>query len=149
MASPPSAVDVGCLQGLHYLAGFVHSIGRHVCLHIWGHQPTKAMRLFAMLLCGLQFEVPKQVARRSDMDMNGHINNVTFLAWALECVPQDVYDGYKLFEVSCDGLWWGYLGHSMRHTHVLRVHVNNHEYAQHHAPPMRICHMAGGDGFQG
>jgi hypothetical protein len=35
---------------------------------------------------------PAQVARRSDMDMNGHINNVNYLAWALETVPQDVYD---------------------------------------------------------
>ncbi len=46
-----------------------------------------------------RFEGPKQVARRSDMDMNGHINNVTYLAWALETVPQDVYDGHTLFEV--------------------------------------------------
>ena len=37
-----------------------------------------------------------QVARRSDMDMNGHINNVTYLAWALETVPADVYLNYSL-----------------------------------------------------
>lgn len=45
-------------------------------------------------------EGPQQLARRSDMDMNGHINNVTYLAWALESVPQEVNDGYSLFEVS-------------------------------------------------
>ena len=33
------------------------------------------------------------------MDMNGHINNVVYLAWALESVPEDVYDGYNLYEV--------------------------------------------------
>jgi hypothetical protein len=37
-----------------------------------------------------------QVARRSDMDMNGHINNVNYLAWALETVPRDVYDSSLL-----------------------------------------------------
>jgi fatty acyl-ACP thioesterase A len=47
-------------------------------------------------------EGPKQVARRADMDMNGHINNVTFLAWALETVPSDVYDGMSLSEVEID-----------------------------------------------
>lgn len=40
-----------------------------------------------------------QVARRSDMDMNGHINNVTYLGWALETVPPDVYLNYSLYEV--------------------------------------------------
>ena len=48
----------------------------------------------------LQIEGPVQVARRSDMDMNGHINNVTYLGWALETVPADVYLNYSLLEVS-------------------------------------------------
>ena len=43
---------------------------------------------------------PVQVARRSDMDMNGHINNATYLAWALETVPSDVYLNYSLQQVS-------------------------------------------------
>ena len=47
-------------------------------------------------------EGPKQVARRADMDMNGHINNVTYLAWALETVPADVYGGMTLSEVEID-----------------------------------------------
>lgn len=42
-----------------------------------------------------------QVARRSDVDMNGHINNVTYLAWALETVPRDVYYNYELQQVMC------------------------------------------------
>ena len=40
-----------------------------------------------------------QVARRSDVDMNGHINNVTYIAWALETVPRDVYHNYELQQV--------------------------------------------------
>lgn len=40
-----------------------------------------------------------QVARRSDVDMNGHINNVTYIAWALETVPCDVYHNYELQQV--------------------------------------------------
>lgn len=48
-----------------------------------------------------------QVARRSDVDMNGHINNVTYIAWALETVPRDVYYNYELQQVSC----WPHLMH--------------------------------------
>uniref|UniRef100_A0A2Z5X8I3 Acyl-[acyl-carrier-protein] hydrolase n=1 Tax=Eudorina sp. NIES-3984 TaxID=1941220 RepID=A0A2Z5X8I3_9CHLO len=46
--------------------------------------------------------LPGQVARRSDMDMNGHINNVTYLAWALESVPENVYWTHELYEVELD-----------------------------------------------
>ncbi|GLC41093.1 hypothetical protein PLESTB_000943700 [Pleodorina starrii] len=49
-----------------------------------------------------QVQAPQQVARRSDMDMNGHINNVTYLAWALESVPEDVYRSQELYEVELD-----------------------------------------------
>ena len=53
----------------------------------------------------MQIEGPVQVARRSDMDMNGHINNVTYLGWALETVPADVYLNYSLHEVLPFWLW--------------------------------------------
>lgn len=34
------------------------------------------------------------------MDMNGHINNVTYLAWTLESLPERVMSGgYKMQEV--------------------------------------------------
>lgn len=39
------------------------------------------------------------MARRSDVDMNGHINNVTFLAWAIETMPNDIYESHRVSEV--------------------------------------------------
>lgn len=45
---------------------------------------------------------PVQVVRRSDIDMNGHVNNVIYLAWALETVPADVYQRYRLTEVEVE-----------------------------------------------
>ena len=48
----------------------------------------------------MQYKGAVQVARRSDMDMNGHINNVTYVAWALETVPIDVYLNYTLVQVT-------------------------------------------------
>ena len=60
----------------------------------------QATQLTEALLVLLQFEGPVQVARRSDMDMNGHINNVTYLAWALETVPIEIYLTYSLIQAS-------------------------------------------------
>ena len=45
------------------------------------------------------------MACRADMDMNGHINNVNYLAWALETVPSPVYDNHHLYQVG--GGRWG------------------------------------------
>lgn len=71
------------------------------CRHSIPVEQTK--RKLGDLNPAAQLEGPKQVARRSDMDMNGHINNVTYLAWALETVPQEAYDSH-LYEVRLIGL---------------------------------------------
>ena len=52
------------------------------------------------LIC--QVPGPAQIARRSDVDMNSHINNVVYLGWALESVPEDVYSGFTLYEMEMD-----------------------------------------------
>lgn len=44
----------------------------------------------------------RQVARRCDMDMNGHVNNVAYLGWTLEAVPKSVYDTCHLYQVEID-----------------------------------------------
>lgn len=36
------------------------------------------------------------------MDPNGHINNVAYLAWAMEVIPDHIYHNYQLSEVSPD-----------------------------------------------
>lgn len=45
---------------------------------------------------------PVQVARRSDVDMNGHINNVTYLAWTLETVPLEIFRTCELKQFEID-----------------------------------------------
>lgn len=42
--------------------------------------------------------------------MNGHINNVTYLAWTLETVPEDVFSRGKLRQVWRCGVGWGKCG---------------------------------------
>ncbi|KDD73325.1 acyl-ACP thioesterase [Helicosporidium sp. ATCC 50920] len=41
-------------------------------------------------------------ARRADMDMNGHVNNVAYLCWALESVPEAVHGQGTLRGVEAD-----------------------------------------------
>jgi len=42
------------------------------------------------------------VAGQSFMDMNGHINNVAYLEWALDALPQEVFDNFDLKETEID-----------------------------------------------
>lgn len=49
-----------------------------------------------------QFEAPPQVARQTDIDMNGHMNNVTYIGLAMEAVPGDVLDGMQMWQVEVD-----------------------------------------------
>lgn len=37
--------------------------------------------------------------RRNDMDMNGHVNNVVYVQWILESVPQETWNGRALQEI--------------------------------------------------
>ena len=110
--------------GLHHLGSSNHETPVHVttyrvpkvssaqphfnCLFVYSACFESAHKAFAYLkqdlFCDLvgcvQIEGPVQVARRSDVDMNGHINNVTYLAWALETVPSEIYYHYELMQVS-------------------------------------------------
>ncbi|GFR43166.1 hypothetical protein Agub_g4215 [Astrephomene gubernaculifera] len=69
-------------------------------VHVLPPQETK--KKLPDMVMPAQIQSPPQVARRSDMDMNGHINNVTYLAWAMESVPEHIYNSYKLYEIELD-----------------------------------------------
>ncbi len=43
---------------------------------------------------GLEFNV-----RRSDIDVNNHVNNVKYLNWIIEAVPDSVAENYKLYDL--------------------------------------------------
>ncbi|KAL6011300.1 Oleoyl-acyl carrier protein thioesterase 2, chloroplastic [Asimina triloba] len=42
------------------------------------------------------------VPRRADLDMNQHVNNVTYIGWVLESMPQDVIDTHELQKITLD-----------------------------------------------
>lgn len=42
------------------------------------------------------------VPRRVDFDMNQHVNNVTYIGWVLESIPQEVFDNYELESITLD-----------------------------------------------
>ncbi|KAJ4956551.1 hypothetical protein NE237_013334 [Protea cynaroides] len=41
-------------------------------------------------------------ARRADLDMNQHVNNVTYIGWLLESMPEDIIDTHELRKVTLD-----------------------------------------------
>lgn len=40
--------------------------------------------------------------RRADLDMNQHVNNVTYIGWVLESMPQEVIDTHELQMITLD-----------------------------------------------
>jgi hypothetical protein len=70
----------------------------------FGCRLSPVLVLFFVCCC-LQLTAPSQLGRRSDMDPNGHINNVAYLAWAMEVIPDHVYQQYQLSEVGAAHVW--------------------------------------------
>lgn len=42
------------------------------------------------------------VPRRADLDMNQHVNNVTYIGWVLESMPQEIIDTHELQSITLD-----------------------------------------------
>lgn len=42
------------------------------------------------------------VPRRADLDMNQHVNNVAYIGWVLESVPQEIVDTHELQTITLD-----------------------------------------------
>ncbi|KAK9992874.1 hypothetical protein SO802_022577 [Lithocarpus litseifolius] len=42
------------------------------------------------------------VPRRADLDMNLHVNNVTYIGWVLESLPQEIIDSHELQTITLD-----------------------------------------------
>ncbi|KAK3415220.1 hypothetical protein EUGRSUZ_H00777 [Eucalyptus grandis] len=42
------------------------------------------------------------IPRRADLDMNQHVNNVTYIGWVLESMPQEIIDSYELQTITLD-----------------------------------------------
>ncbi|GBG91603.1 hypothetical protein CBR_g52636 [Chara braunii] len=40
--------------------------------------------------------------RRSDLDMNQHVNNVTYVGWMIESIPLEVLDNFELLNLTLD-----------------------------------------------
>ena len=37
--------------------------------------------------------------KRSDLDTNGHVNNTKYLMWAVDCVEDEIYDNYDIYDI--------------------------------------------------
>ncbi|XP_019178516.1 PREDICTED: oleoyl-acyl carrier protein thioesterase, chloroplastic [Ipomoea nil] len=42
------------------------------------------------------------VPRRADLDMNQHVNNVAYIGWVLESIPQEIIDTHELQTITLD-----------------------------------------------
>ncbi|CAF1857167.1 unnamed protein product [Brassica oleracea var. botrytis] len=49
-----------------------------------------------------QYSMLELKPRRADLDMNQHVNNVTYIGWVLESIPQEIIDTHELQVITLD-----------------------------------------------
>jgi len=45
---------------------------------------------------------PPRFAGHMNVDMNNHVNNVSYLSWALDLLPDEIFEAYRLKQVEID-----------------------------------------------
>lgn len=63
---------------------------------------SSSVRKISKLEDPAQFSRVGLVPRRADLDMNQHVNNVTYIGWVLESMPQEIIDSHELQTITLD-----------------------------------------------
>ncbi|XVE78121.1 hypothetical protein DITRI_Ditri13aG0118400 [Diplodiscus trichospermus] len=63
---------------------------------------NKSLKKIAKLEDPSQYSRLKLTPRRADLDMNHHVNYVTYIGWVLESMPQEIIDTYELQTITLD-----------------------------------------------
>lgn len=63
---------------------------------------NKSLRKIPKLEDPSEYSKRGLVPRRADLDMNRHVNNVTYIGWVLESMPQEIIDTHELGSITLD-----------------------------------------------
>ncbi|XVF81219.1 hypothetical protein PTKIN_Ptkin15bG0138600 [Pterospermum kingtungense] len=63
---------------------------------------NKSLKKIAKLEDPAQYSRLGLMPRRADLDMNHHVNYVTYIGWALESMPEEIIDNYELESITLD-----------------------------------------------
>ncbi|XP_058206687.1 oleoyl-acyl carrier protein thioesterase, chloroplastic-like isoform X2 [Rhododendron vialii] len=61
-----------------------------------------SLKKIAKLEDAAQYSRQGLVPRRADLDMNQHVNNVAYIGWFLESMPQEIIDNHELETITLD-----------------------------------------------
>ncbi|KAK6937623.1 Acyl-ACP thioesterase [Dillenia turbinata] len=63
---------------------------------------NKSQKKIAKLEDPAQYSRLRLAPRRADLDMNHHVNNVTYIGWVLESMPEEIIDTHELQTITLD-----------------------------------------------
>ncbi|KAJ9176595.1 hypothetical protein P3X46_011890 [Hevea brasiliensis] len=63
---------------------------------------NRSLKKISKLEDPVQYSKLGLVPRRADLDMNQHVNNVTYIGWVLESMPQEIIDTHELQTITLD-----------------------------------------------
>ncbi|KAL8129288.1 hypothetical protein V2J09_018443 [Rumex salicifolius] len=65
-------------------------------------EKNKSLKKIVKLDDPAQYSKLGLVPRRADLDMNQHVNNVTYIGWVLESIPQEIINTHELGSITLD-----------------------------------------------
>ncbi|MBA0680733.1 hypothetical protein Goari_012418 [Gossypium aridum] len=63
---------------------------------------NKSLKKISKLEDPVQYSRLGLMPRRADLDMNQHVNNVTYIGWVLESMPEEIIDTHELQTITLD-----------------------------------------------
>ncbi|GMI85676.1 fatA acyl-ACP thioesterase 1, fatA acyl-ACP thioesterase [Hibiscus trionum] len=63
---------------------------------------SKSLKKIAKLVDPVQYSRLGLKPRRADIDMNQHVNNVTYIGWVLESIPEEIIHTHELQAITLD-----------------------------------------------
>ncbi|KAH7517577.1 hypothetical protein FEM48_Zijuj09G0079800 [Ziziphus jujuba var. spinosa] len=82
---------------------WLFTIGLSSCFRLaFPEENSSSVRKISKLEDPAQFSRLGLVPRRADLDMNQHVNNVTYIGWVLESMPQEIIDSHELQTITLD-----------------------------------------------
>ncbi|XP_052887536.1 oleoyl-acyl carrier protein thioesterase 1, chloroplastic-like isoform X1 [Gossypium arboreum] len=73
-----------------------HLCDAHVYRLAFSEKNNKSLKRIAKLEDPVRYSKLGLKPRRADLDMNQHVNNVTYIGWVLESIPKEIIDTHEL-----------------------------------------------------
>ncbi|KAJ1690111.1 hypothetical protein LUZ63_014266 [Rhynchospora breviuscula] len=70
--------------------------------YVFGEENNQSLKKISKLNKPAEYSELGLKPRRADLDMNNHVNNVTYYSWLLQSIPQDIVDTHEVEAITIE-----------------------------------------------